>query len=85
MAELTKRHSKQVEALIKANSEAMEKLTSAILANKPTASGTIAHNAHPNGATNEVALAAKAAKAAAWAEKKKNTTICPHCNKIHPN
>lgn len=81
VAELTERHSKQVEALIKANSEAMEKLTSAILANKPTASGTTA----PNGATHAVASAAKAAKAAAWAEKKKNATICPHCNKIHPN
>lgn len=35
VAELTERHSKQVEALIKANSEAMEKLTLAILSNKP--------------------------------------------------
>ena len=78
VAELTERHSKQVEALIKANSEAMEKLTLAILANKPTATGTTA----PNSATN---TAAKAAKAAAWAEKKKQATTCPHCNKVHPN
>jgi hypothetical protein len=84
VAELTERHSKQVEALIKANSEAMEKLTSAILANKPTATGTTAHN-NNNSATNTAATAARAAKAAAWAEKKKTTTICPHCNKFHPN
>jgi hypothetical protein len=85
VAELTERHSKQVEALIKANSEAMEKLTSAILANKPTATGATVHNANHNNATNSAATAARAAKAAAWAEKKKTATTCPHCNKVHPN
>ena len=75
VAELTERHSKQVEALIKANSEAMEKLTAAIVATKlpapPTAAGTANSKA--------------SAKAAKWAEKKKNATTCPHCNRIHPN
>ena len=77
VAELTERHSKQVEALIKANNEAIEKLTSAILANKP--------NKTPVAASNSEAAAKKAAKAAAWEEKKKKATTCPHCNRVHPN
>ena len=40
VAELTERHSKQVESIIKSNSEATEKLTAAILANKPAATST---------------------------------------------
>jgi hypothetical protein len=35
VAELTEQHSKQVESIIKSNSEAMEKCIAAILANKP--------------------------------------------------
>ena len=70
VAELTERHSKQVESIIKSNSEAMEKLTAAILANKPAAT---------------TVTASKSAKAAAWAEKKRIATICPHCNRKHPN
>ncbi len=27
----------------------------------------------------------KAAKAAAWAEKKRTATVCPHCDRKHPN
>ncbi len=34
VAELTEKHSKQVKALIKANNDAMDKLTTAIMANK---------------------------------------------------
>jgi hypothetical protein len=75
VAELTERHSKQVEALIKANSDAIEKLTVAILSNKPSATAT---------ATGD-SFGKAAAKAAIWAEKKKNATTCPHCNHIHPN
>ena len=42
VAELTEKHAKQVEALIKANNDAMEKLTAAILsANKPGATSSI--------------------------------------------
>ena len=70
VAELTERHSKQVESIIKSNSEAMEKLTKAILANKPAAASS---------------ASTKAAKAAAWAEKKRTATTCPHCNRKHPN
>ena len=70
VAKLTERHSKQVESIIKSNSEAMEKLTAAILANKPAAT---------------TVTASKSAKAAAWAEKKRIATICPHCNRKHPN
>jgi hypothetical protein len=75
VAELTEKHSKQVEALIKANSDAIEKLTAAILANKASATAT---------ATGDSSGKATA-KAALWAEKKKNATTCPHCNRVHPN
>jgi hypothetical protein len=77
VAELTERHTKQVETLIKANNDAMEKLTMAILSNnsnKPATAGKTASNSQT-----------KAAKAAVWIEKKKNATTCPHCNKVHPN
>ncbi len=63
-----------MEALIKTNSEALDKLTTAILTNKTTATGNNANK-----------VQTKAAKIAAWAEKKRNATTCPHCNKIHPN
>ena len=72
VAELTERHTKQVEALIKANNDAMEKLTAAIIANKPANAGNMSGNS-------------KASKAAAWAEKKKNATTCPYCDRKHPN
>jgi hypothetical protein len=71
VTELTKCHTKQIETLIKSNNEAMEKLTAAILANKPASASD--------------SLAAKSAKAIKWAEKKQNATICPHCNRKHPN
>lgn len=74
VAELTERHSKQMEALIKANNEAIEKLTLAILSNKPATNGTYGDKAYT-----------KSAKATAWAERKKNATTCPHCSRIHPN
>ncbi len=43
VVELTERHSKQVESIIKSNSEAMEKLTAAILTNKPAATSVTAN------------------------------------------
>ncbi len=52
----------------------MEKLTEAILANKPAAMGITADIS-----------ANKSVKAAAWAEKKRTAMICPHCNPKHPN
>lgn len=71
VAELTERQGKQVETLMKSTTEALEKLTAAILANKPAVSTGAANN--------------KAAKAAAWAEKKRTATVCPHCDRKHPN
>ena len=75
VAELTKRQGKQIETLMKSTSEAMEKLTAAILTNKPSATATAA--GYSSGKLS--------AKAAIWAEKKKNATTCPHCARIHPN
>jgi hypothetical protein len=78
VAELTEKHAKQVEALIKANNDAMEKLTAAILSvNKPGATS--------GATTNSDAAAKRAAKAAAWKEKKEKATVCPHCDCKHPN
>lgn len=74
IAQLTDQHSKQIETMIKANDESMTKLTAAILANMSTKAGGTNANASN-----------KTAKAAIWAEKKKNATKCPHCDKIHPN
>ncbi len=82
VAELTEQHNKQIEALIKSNNEAMEKLTAAILANKPGKAGAAPT---PAAASKSEAAAKKAAKAAAWEEKKKNATTCPHCDRVHPN
>lgn len=82
VAELTEQHNKQIEALIKSNNEAIEKLTAAILANKPSKAGAAPT---PAAASKSEAAAKKAAKAAAWEEKKKNATTCPHCNRVHPN
>ena len=75
VAELTERQGKQVETLMKSTSEALEKLTAAILANKPSATATATGNSSGK----------RWAKAAIWAEKKKNATTCPHCTRIHPN
>jgi hypothetical protein len=75
VAELTERQGKQVETLMKSTSEALEKLTAAILANKPSATATATGNSSGK----------LLAKAAIWAEKKKNATTCPHCTRIHPN
>ncbi len=74
LAELTKWHTKQVESLIKSNSKALEKLTATILAQKPAVTGTAAGKP-----------TSKAAKVAAWTEKNRTATTCPHCNLKHPN
>lgn len=72
VAGLTEKHSKQIEELIKANNDAMAKLTAAILDKKNPSTAN-------SGQSNN-----KSAKQR-WAEKCKNATLCPHCNKIHPN
>jgi hypothetical protein len=73
VAELTEKHTKQIEALIKANNDVMQQLTAAINSNKIT--GTSTPKISPG----------QAAKRVSWAEKCKNATTCPHCSKIHPN
>ncbi len=75
VAELTKKHAKQIEALIKSNSDAMKELTAAILANKGTA---------PTSAANKTSKKSEERKKA-WEEKKKNAPLCPHCDRKHPN
>lgn len=85
VAELTEKHSKQIETLIKANNEAMTKnnetiakLTAALLEIKsqtPSRAPTTTPAAATQGTT----------KAQRWAEKCRTATTCPHCNKIHPN
>jgi hypothetical protein len=74
VAELTECHTQEIKSLIKSNNDAMEKLIAAIIASNkpPAATGT-------NGATSS------RSKAAAWAEKRRTATTCPHCNCIHPN
>ena len=76
VAVLTDQHTKQVEALMKTTTAALEKLTAAIIGNKPTAAPA---------ASSESKAARAATKAAAWAEKKRVATTCTHCNLVHPN
>jgi len=74
VAELTEKHSKQIEALVKSNNDAIAKLTAALLSlQTPT-------NPAPVPKTT-----GKTSKQQLWAEKCRNATICPHCNKVHPN
>jgi hypothetical protein len=64
-------HSKQIEALIKANNKAMTKLTAAPLESKvPATMATMTANLE---------------RAKIWAKKLWNATRCYHCNKNHPN
>jgi hypothetical protein len=86
VAELTEKHSKQIEAFINTNSKAMEKLTMAILANKPTSTGVTSNNSNATAAGGKPKwLLCKDASKKAWEEKKRNATTCPHCNRKHPN
>ena len=72
VAELTKRQAKQVKSLMKSHTEKLvEKLTTAILAIKPAVSAGNASTGSGN---------SKEVKAAAWAEKKRTATVCPHCD-----
>ena len=82
VAELTEKNAKQIEALIKANNDAMAKLTAALLDNKTPANG--AATPKPTAAT-PTTTGTQSAKAQRWAEKCRNATTCPHCSKIHPN
>ncbi len=75
---LTKKHDKQNETLIKSNMEAMAKLMTTI---KSTPTPSLAAS---SGTTDKNA-AHLAAKHKSWVEKSKTTTTCPHFNKVHPN
>jgi hypothetical protein len=75
---LTKKHAKQIEVLIKSNTKAMAKLM-ATIKSTPTpspaaSSGTADKNA-----------ARQAAKHKSWVKKCKMATTFLHCNKVHPN
>jgi hypothetical protein len=75
---LTKRHTKQLEARIKANNDNMANLMEVL--SKATLVAT------PAAATlGKTKYKRNAEKHKAWIEKCKNTTKCKHCNKIHPN
>lgn len=79
VAELTEKHAKQIETLVKANKESIDKLTAAISAIK-----------QPSAATTDATTKAEKKKAyeerkKAWDEKRKNAPTCPNCNRKHPN
>ncbi len=75
---LTERHTKQLEALIKANNDNMVKLMDVLSKAKPTAT--------PAAATLGKTKAEQDAEThKAWVEKRRNVTKCKHCNKFHPN
>jgi hypothetical protein len=75
---LTKRHTKQLEALIKANNDNMAKLMDMLSKAKTTAT--------PSAATLGKTKAKRdAEKYKAWVERHRNATKCKHCNKFHPN
>jgi hypothetical protein len=75
---LTEQHTKQLEALIKANNDNMAKLMDMLSKAKMTAT--------PSAATSDKAKAEHdAEKYKAWVERHRNATKCKHCDKFHPN
>ncbi len=75
---LTEQHTKQLEALIKANNDNMAKLMDVLSKAKPTAT--------PAAATLGKTKAKRdAEKHKAWVEKERRATKCKHCDKFHPN
>jgi hypothetical protein len=73
VAELTEKHSKQIEALIKANNKVMAKLTSALFQSKAPSAAPAA----PASATQNPSAAASK-KLNCWKEKCQTATTCPH-------
>ena len=88
IAELTEKQSRQVETLIKANNEAIEKLTAAI---KASNQGSNSSNQGKSSGSTATAgdkpgwLRRKEAAREKWKAKKDNATTCPHCDRKHPN
>ncbi len=75
---LTKEHTKQLEALIKANNDNMAKLMDMLSKAKTMAM--------PSAATlGKTKAECDAEKYKAWVERCRNATKCKHCNKFHPN
>ncbi len=74
---LTKKHTKQIKALLKSNSNAMTKLLESFKHNAPAPANALAATA--------ASVPKKAAKHKAWVERCKRATKCPHCDKVHPN
>jgi hypothetical protein len=77
---LTKRHTKQLEALIKANNDNMAKLMEVLSKALPAAAAALAATSMANSKTEHAAEKHKA-----WIEKCKNATKCKHYNRVHPN
>ncbi len=77
---LTKRHTKQLEALIKANNDNMAKFMEVLSKASLAATAALAAMLAANSKTERVA-----AKHKAWIEKCQNATKCKHCNRVHPD
>ena len=75
---LTERHTKQLEALIKANNDNMAKLMELLGKAAPTAAATVATSAKSKTERD-------AEKHKSWIEKCKKASKCKHCDKVHPN
>jgi hypothetical protein len=75
----TNKHAKQIEALIKSNTETMAKLMK-LLKPSPMPAATAGATA---GASSQTAQQSE--KQQAWIEKCKAATKCLHCEKVHPN
>jgi hypothetical protein len=76
---LTKRHTKQLEALIKATNDNMAKLMEVLSKSTPAATAALAATSAANSKTERAA-----AKQKAWIEKCQHATKCKHCNRVHP-
>ncbi len=75
---LTNKHAKRIEALIKSNTETMAKLIK-LLKPSPTPAATAGATA---GASSQTAQQSE--KRQAWIERCKAATKFPHCEKVHP-
>ncbi len=77
---LTKQHTKQLEALIKANNDNMANIMEVLSKALPATTAALAATSAANSKTERAA-----AKHKAWIEKCQNATKCKHCNRVHPN
>jgi hypothetical protein len=75
---LTEQHTKQLEALIKANNDNMAKLMDMLSKAKTTATPSIA-------TLGKTKAKCDAEKYKAWVERRRNATKSKHCDKFHLN